>query len=336
MPSNLDSAAPRGLLGGVPRASLEQGAFLLLGFFLLAAVPGGLLFGAWGVAAAAFLTAAAPLAALHLPPEAMTSLYRAKRIPPDGTQLSDLFDVLSKRANLARRPCLHVVPSATLSAFATGSRKRPAVAVTEGLLRRLSLAETAGILAHEVAHIRHDDLPLLGLADVLSRMVQVLGYGALALALFNVMQITTGEDAASWWAVLVLYLAPALFSLLQLALPRTREFEADRTAVALTGDAQALASALRRVDTYTGHLWEDLMLPVPARRVPYPSLLRSHPEAELRIRQLTTAPEASPHARSGGPPVHAPLVIVEEPMLSLVGYGPGTMRPRYRWPGLWF
>jgi heat shock protein HtpX len=101
--------------------------------------------------------------------------------------------------------------------------------------------------------------------------------------------------------------------------------------VALTGDPKALASALRRLETYTGHFWEDLMFPVPARRVPLPSLLRSHPDTEERIRRLEPL-DATPSA----PPRHDPLVIVEQPMFSLVGYGPGDMRPRYRWPGLWF
>ncbi|MGE0022157.1 MAG: M48 family metalloprotease, partial [Hyphomicrobium sp.] len=110
---------------------------------------------------------------------------------------------------------------------------------------------------------------------------------------------------------------------------RAREFEADRTAAALTGDPASVASALSRLETYTGHFWEDLMFPVPARRVPQPSLLRSHPETEERIRRLL---EAAPD----GTAPHAPLVIVEQPMMSLVGYGPGDMRPRYRWPGLWF
>ncbi|HRN84165.1 MAG TPA: M48 family metalloprotease, partial [Hyphomicrobium sp.] len=120
-------------------------------------------------------------------------------------------------------------------------------------------------------------------------------------------------------------------SLLQLGLSRAREFQADADAAALTGDPQALASALRRLETYTGHFWEDLMFPVPGRRVPHPSLLRSHPETEDRIQRLLALKTAS-----SGSAWHAPLVIVEQPMVSLVGYGPGDMRPRYRWPGLWF
>ena len=69
------------------------------------------------------------------------------------------------------------------------------------------------------------------------------------------------------------------------------------------------------------------MFPVPARRVSQPSLLRSHPSTEDRIARLL-----SQDSRTGLDPIR----IVEEPMVSLVGFGPIEMRPRYRWPGLWF
>jgi Zn-dependent protease with chaperone function len=135
------------------------------------------------------------------------------------------------------------------------------------------------------------------------------------------------EQLVSWWTVLLLYLAPALSSLLQLALSRTREFDADLEAVGLTGDPLGLASALRRLENYTGRVWEDLMFPVPARRVPQPSLLRSHPTNDERISRLLAV---------GNRRQLDPIVIVEQPMISLVGVGPIEMRPRYRWPGLWF
>lgn len=311
--------------------NLWHAGLLFLAFFVLVAIPTVLLWGLGGLIAAVILLAVVWPLAVRMPPEAVMRLYQATRIPRDDSQLSSLVDVLCYRADLPRRPDLYVIPSATLNAFAAGSRDHSAIAVTEGLLRRLSLAETAGVLAHEMAHIRNNDLLVMGLADVITRVLQLMSYAALGLALFNVFALTTGEDTISWWAVLLLYLAPALSSLLQLGLSRAREFEADRTAVALTGDAASLASALRGLETYTGHFWEDLMFPVPARRVPLPSLLRTHPETEDRVERLKSiaaAPEE--HLR------HAPLVIVEQPMMSLVGYGPGDMRPRYRWPGLWF
>lgn len=337
MPPFLDMATLEGkglgstTLGAISRPNLRDAALLSVGFAALVAIPTVLLWGIAGLAAAAILLALVWPLAVRLPPEAVMRLYQATRIPRDDSQLSSLVDVLAFRADLPRRPDLYVVPSATLNAFAAGSREHAAIAVTEGLLRRLSLTETAGVLAHEMAHIRNNDLLVMGFADVITRVLQLLSYAALGLALFNVFALATGEDTFSWWAVLFLYLAPALSGLLQLGLSRAREFEADRTALALTGDATALASALRRVETYTGHFWEDLMFPVPARRVPHPSPLRTHPETEERIRRLT-ASDAAPEETLR----HEPLVIIEQPMFSLVGYGPGDMRPRYRWPGLWF
>lgn len=327
MPPFLDASAP----GGSSRPNLWHAALLLLGFVVLIAIPTVLLWGAAGLLAAAVLLALVWPLAVRMPPEAVMRLYQGTRLPPDQGQISSLVDVLAHRAELPQRPDLYVIPSATLNAFAAGSRTHSAIAVTEGLLRRLSLAETAGVLAHEMAHIRNNDLMVMGLADVMTRVLQLMSYAALGLAVYNVLALVLGEDTISWWAVLFLYLAPALSNFLQLGLSRAREFGADRTAAALTGDAKALASALRRLETYTGHFWEDLMFPVPARRVPHPSLLRSHPETEDRIRRL----EALDVTRDE-PLRHAPLVIVEQPMMSLVGYGPGDMRPRYRWPGLWF
>jgi heat shock protein HtpX len=323
MSSLLDTSA----VGGALRAHLGHAALLLAGFAALIVLPALILWGPIGAAVAALVFLLLLLLATRVPPEAVMRLYRATPIPQDESQLSSLVDVLAYRAGLARRPALYVIPSTTLNAFAAGSREHSAVALTEGLLRRLTLNEVAGVLGHEMAHIRKNHLVVLGLADVMTRLLQLLAYAALGLAIFNVFALASGEETISWWAVLALYLAPALFSLLQLGLSRQREYEADQDAAALTGDPQAVASALKRLETYTGHFWEDLMFPVPARRVPQPSLLRSHPETEERVRRLLAAPKAAGHD---------PLVIVEQPMVSLVGYGPGDMRPRYRWPGLWF
>ncbi|HRO50825.1 MAG TPA: zinc metalloprotease HtpX [Hyphomicrobium sp.] len=311
--------------------NLPHAVLLLAGFVVLVTVPAVLLWGAAGLLAAPALLVLISGVAIRMPPDAVMRLYQATLVPRDDSQLASLMDVLAYRAELPRRPDLYVIPSLTLNAFAAGSRDHSAIAVTEGLLRRLTLAETAGVLAHEVAHIRNNDLLVMGLADVITRVLQLMSYAALGLALYNGLAFLTGEDPISWWVVLALYLAPALSSLLQLGLSRAREFQADADAAALTGDPQALASALRRLETYTGHFWEDLMFPVPGRRVPHPSLLRSHPETEDRIQRLLALKTAS-----SGSAWHAPLVIVEQPMVSLVGYGPGDMRPRYRWPGLWF
>lgn len=291
-----------------------------LACWLIWGVPGVL----FAFVAIAGLYAFAP----RIPPETVMLLYRAKPVAPgQAGQLAGLLRTLSERASLPRTPRLYIVPSLTLNAFAVGSPDNSAVAVTEGLLRRLTMREIAGVLAHEVSHVRNNDLWVMGLADVMTRFVQSLSYVALSLAVFNMFGMLAGEDGVSWWAILLLYLAPAVSSLLQLGLSRAREFDADLEGAMLTGDPLGLASALRRLERYTGRIWEDLAFPVPARRVPQPSLLRSHPATEERIARLLAL---------GGSAKASPITIVDEPMVSLVGWGPNEMRPRYRWPGLWF
>lgn len=309
------------------RRNILQSVILLGGIGLVLATATYLVWGLVGPVLTLLGLAAVYTFAPTVPPETMMRLYRARLVhPTDNSQLSSLVDVLSFRAELPSRPSLFVVPSMTLNAFAAGTPDHAAIAVTEGLLRRLSLREVAGVLAHEMSHIRNNDLHVMGFADLMTRLLQILSYIALALTVLNLIFALQSDQLVSWWTVLLLYLAPALSSLLQLALSRTREFDADLEAVGLTGDPLGLASALRRLENYTGHVWEDLMFPVPARRVPQPSLLRSHPTNEERITRLLAVESRKLE----------PIVIVEQPMISMVGVGPIEMRPRYRWPGLWF
>ncbi len=293
----------------------------------ITAVASLLLWGITGVVIAVIAIAILALMAPGVPPSAVMRLYRARQVAPGDDQLSRILAELARRAELPAQPSLYLIPSATLNAFATGSPKHAAIGITEGLLRRLTLREITGVLAHEMSHIRNNDLWLMNLADVMTRFVQGMSYAALALAFFNVLGLMTGETPISWWAVLLLYIAPALTSLLQLGLSRAREYDADLEAAMLTGDPMGLASALSRLERYEGRFWEDLVYPVPGRRIPQPSLLRSHPPTEDRIARL--------HQLSGSPGLPQ-IVIVEEPMVSMLGYGPIAMRPRYRFPGLWY
>ncbi len=264
----------------------------------------------------------------RLRPETAMRLFRARQLGPgQGGQLPMIVDKLADRAGLPRPPELYVIPSSTLNSFATGTPDRSAIAVTEGLLRRMTMREIIGVVGHEMSHIRNNDLSVMTLADTMTRFVQMLSYAALVLVGLNLIGLLGDEPPFSWWAILLLYLAPAITSVLQLALSRTREFDADLEGAMLTGDPLGLASALRRLDQGTGRFWEDLMYPVPARRVPVPSLLRTHPSTDERIRRLVALKPAD---------TMPPLVWSEEPMVSLAGWGPAELRPRYRWPGVWY
>ena len=303
-------------------------ALLVGGLGLVTAFSAWLLWSWTGVLITLLCIAALYVFAPRLPPEMIMSRYRAR--PLDASQSGQILYIvqeLSRRAKLPAVPEVYVIPSMTLNAFATGTPDKAVIGITEGLLRRLSLRELAGVLAHEVSHIRNNDLSVMAVADMMTRFTQGLSYLALFLAIFNLPGILLGDSDISLLALLLLYLAPTIGSLLQLGLSRTREYDADLEGVELTGDPRALASALEKLERYQGSFWEDLMFPVPGRRIPQPSLLRSHPPTEERIARLLALEN-----REMPPPIE----VVEEPMVSLAGVGPGSMRPRYRCPGVWF
>ena len=303
-------------------------AVLVGGLGLLTAFSAWLLWGGMGVAVTLVAIGVIYAFAPRLPPEVVMRIYRARLLDQrTGGAIVHIVDALSDRAELPAPPQLYIIPSMTLNAFATGTAQKAVIGVTEGLLRRLSLNELAGVLAHEISHIRNNDLAVMSLADVMTRFTQLLSYVAVFLALLNLPAFLLGDAEISLLGLVLLYLAPTASSLIQLALSRTREYDADLEGAGLTGDPASLASALAKLERYQGRFWEDMMLPVPARRIPQPSLLRSHPSTEERIARLRALQ---------GRPMLPQIPISEEPLASVAGLGPMAMRPRFRWTGVWF
>ncbi len=312
------------------RNNVLQTVILLAGIGSLLALSAGLLFGWYGIYAAAAAVLFLLLCSVRVPPGMMMRMYKARPAEKvGGKQLVQITRELAKRAELAHVPAVYIIPSMTLNAFAAGCKSNAAIGVTEGMLRKLSMRELAGVLAHEISHIKHNDLLVMSFADLMSRLTQILSYAAVVLAAMNVTAlIMNGEAAYGWVGIIILYLAPGITNLMQLGLSRVREYDADLSGARLTGDPQGLAQALSKVERYTGRFWEDLMMPVPGRRVPQPSLLRSHPATEDRISRLQQLKQTDQTR-----PV---IVVIDEPMISMVGLGPISMRPRYRFPGIWY
>jgi heat shock protein HtpX len=307
--------------------------FLLVGGLgLLVGFCTWLIWGGMGVAATlagvGLIFAFAP----RLPPEALLRLYRARRLDqrldPHAAQILHIVDILADRAELPAAPRVYLIPSMTLNAFAAGTPEKAVIAITEGLRRRLEPLELAGVLAHEISHVRNQDLAIMGIADVLTRCMQWLAYLAVILAVINLPAFLLGDAGVPLLGLVLLYLAPTAGSLIQLALSRAREYDADQVAVSLAGDRRGLISALRKLERYQGRFWEDMRLPVPVRSIPDPSLLRSHPKTEDRIRRLeaiTEPPQLPPIDLGPGGPADPPAP-----------QGPVPMRPRQRWTGVWF
>jgi heat shock protein HtpX len=219
-------------------------------------------------------------------PRLIMYLYRARPLSPQ--QAPDHYAVLrglARRAGLAVMPGLYYVPSRLVNAFTVGRQEQAVVAVTDGLLRSLDTREQIAVLAHEISHVRSDDTRVMGLADMFSRLTSLLSLFGQILLLINLPLMLLGQVTVNWFAILILILAPHLSTLAQLGLSRTREFDADLNAARLTGDPEGLARALMKIERLQGGWLERLFLP--GRRLPEPSLLRTHPPTEERVRRLS-------------------------------------------------
>jgi heat shock protein HtpX len=256
-------------------------------------------------------------------------IYGARPLDHDeAPMLRRAVSELTARAGLTSRPELFYVPSRMLNAFAVGSREQSAIAVTDGLLRQLEMSELVGVLAHEISHIRNNDLWVMGLADLFSRATSLLSLFGQFLMLLNLPLILFSQATISWWAILLLIFAPSLSALAQLALSRTREYDADLNAVSLTGDPDGLARALAKIERVQGGWLERIFLP--GRRLPEPSLLRTHPETEERIaRLMALKPQFSGSAYPQMPMVRGPDIDAL--------FGAQVRRsPRWHVSGLWY
>lgn len=140
----------------------------------ISGLTGSLLLGKAGLRIAFAACAIALLFEPAVAPTLTLSLYRARPIQPfEAPELWDLLGQIAERAELPATPAPHYAPSPIVNAFAVGNRQRSAIALTDGLLRRMPFREMAGILANEVAHIAHEDLRVMGLADSVSRLTHL-------------------------------------------------------------------------------------------------------------------------------------------------------------------
>jgi heat shock protein HtpX len=265
---------------------------LLLG--LLAWILGGPSLSVGALAAVAFLYVVNPAAS----PRLVMSLYRGSWLSPaEAPELYQIVAELTRRAGLARVPRLFYIPSRVMNAFATGGREDAVLAVSDALLRGLDLRELTGVLAHELSHIANGDIRVMAFADTVSRIASLLSLAGQIMLILSLPLMLIGGFEIPWLGVLILLFAPTLSALVQLALSRNREYDADLGAAELTGDPAGLASALQKLERYQGRLWERVLLP--DWRVPDPSLLRSHPETAARIARLMdlerTGDKAWPH-----------------------------------------
>ena len=220
-------------------------------------------------------------------------MYRAREVGSDH-RLYKITQHLAERANLPM-PKVYLIPDPSPNAFATGRNPdHAAVAATEGLMRRLSSEELAGVMAHELAHIKNRDILIASVAATVAATIMIVARMAQFAAIFG------GGDNRRDNIVSILataILAPIAAMLIQAAISRSREFAADRSGAQIAGSPRGLASALRRIEAAqtqtpmdanpaTAHMF--IMMPFAGRGLM--SLFSTHPPTDERIRALLSTP----------------------------------------------
>jgi heat shock protein HtpX len=207
-------------------------------------------------------------------------------------ELYALTEDLARRAQLPM-PALYLIEADQPNAFATGrDPHHAAVAVTRGLMRSLGRDELAGVIAHELAHIKNRDTLTMTVAATIAGAVGFLGN----FAFFFGGASRDGERPNPIAAILIMILAPLAATLVQMAISRTREFSADRLGAQICGMPRALAGALQRIEQLaTGRVMATaehnpasahLFIVNPLRLGGVDNLFRTHPRTEDRIRAL--------------------------------------------------
>ncbi len=260
-------------------------------FFLVTAMSALLGFLGWvlaGEAMAIFVLGLMIWFYFFLPkisPHLLLRMYRCRELNPhEAPNIHGVVHALAKKANFTNLPTLYYQPTNHLNAFAAGSIDNGAIALSDGLLRNLNLKEIAGVLAHEISHLKNDDLKALAFTDISSRIARALSLFGLFLLLLNLPMILFMNYQIAWWVILLLIFAPHIGDLLFYTLSRTREYNADLGAVELTGDPEGLALALNKINNHQNNVLKQLFFR--GYKITEPVMMRTHPPTKERILRL--------------------------------------------------
>jgi len=219
-------------------------------------------------------------------------MYRAIEVGA-GHPLYQTTHRLAQKAGLPM-PKVYVIPEESPNAFATGrDPNHAAVAATEGIMRLLSPAELDGVIAHELAHVKHRDILISTVAATLAAAIMMLAQMARFAAFFGGGRSDDREGTNPLALLAMIILAPLAAALIQAAISRQREFAADRGGAQIVGSPMGLATALRRIDSAvkqipmdanpaTAHMF--IMKPFSGRGLM--GLFSSHPPTEERVKAL--------------------------------------------------
>jgi heat shock protein HtpX len=217
-------------------------------------------------------------------------MYRAQEVGPDHP-LHQMTARLARRANLPM-PKVYVIPEMSPNAFATGRNPHhAAVAATEGIMRILSPEELEGVMAHELAHIKHRDILVSTIAATIGAAIITLAHMGQFAAIFGGGRDREGGSPIALIAMAIF--APLAAMLIQAAISRQREFGADRGGAEIAGSPRGLASALRRIDAAVRQVPMDanpatahMFIVMPFSGQGLGRFFSTHPPTEQRVAAL--------------------------------------------------
>ncbi len=266
-------------------------AILMAGILALFGAVGAALGGGQGMLIALLLGGAMNVFAYWFSDKMVLRMYNAQEV--DATSAPMLYNMVRELAQRAELPMprVYLIDEAQPNAFATGRNpEHAAVAATTGILQLLSTRELRGVMAHELAHVKHRDILISTISATIAGAISSLAN------FFMFFGGSRDERPNPVVGILVMILAPLAAMLIQMAISRAREFEADRGGAGISGDPDALADALAKIDAYARGIpmqtaeahpeTAQMMIMNPLSGGGLRGLFSTHPATEERIGRL--------------------------------------------------
>lgn len=267
---------------------------ILLGFMTaLIVFVGRLLGGEQGMIIAFILAIGMNFFSYFYSDKIVLKMYKAEEVT--ASENPDIFGIVSEiaqRANLPM-PRIYIIPEEAPNAFATGRNPEHAVVVaTRGLLNLMNRDEIRGVLSHEMAHVKNRDILTGSIAATMAGAIMIIASMARWAAIFG----GGSDDSEGGFAGLIAMsiLAPIAALLIQMAISRAREYQADATGASFTGQPSGLANALEKLGTYSGRIpmhtenpnTAHMFIVNPLRKKSIANMFSTHPPLEKRIARL--------------------------------------------------
>ena len=273
-------------------------AFLLTALTLLLMFIGRIFGGQNGMLIALVIAGVLNFVSYFFSDKLALAMYRARPVTREELPRAyQIVERLTQRVGL-HMPKIYVIPTESPNAFATGRNPNHAsVAVTQGILSLLNDEELEGVLAHELGHVRNRDILISSIAATIAGAITYFADIARWGMIFGGYERDDNKGGGGLGAIFMLFLAPVAAMLIQLAVSRSREYQADETGAHFTGNPYALASALAKLDAYSKRMplvatpsTAHLFIIQPFLGMSFGSLFSTHPPIAKRIERLTGRP----------------------------------------------